>query len=136
MQPRGATARLSLDFLRTQYNVLASRWALSSTFSGNRSVSPHTGRLLLTDSPNAFACSHEFNSRPVGRTTRLGMSYLRDVLRVLRLPYVSSPFNLADLGTKHPSGRRIVDSANSTNIISICSLSRKELKSVLHFPPQ
>ena len=87
----------------------------------------------MKDSANAFACSHEFNSRSVGRTTRLGMAYLRDILHVLCLPYVSAPFNLADLGTKFPSDRRIMDSANALNRIAIRFLSRKELKTVVYF---
>ena len=85
----------------------------------------HIRCLLLTDSANAFACSREFNSRSVDRTTRLGMAYLMDILNVICLSYVSSPFNLADLGAKHPTDRKIADVANSPNEISIAPLAEK-----------
>ena len=42
--------------------------------------------LLLNGSPSAFAASHDTNSRALGRTTRLNLSYLRDHLSLISFP--------------------------------------------------
>ena len=95
--------------------------------------SSSVGCLLLTDLANAFARSREFDSRSVDRTTRLGMAYLRGILHILCLSYVSALFNLADLGAKFPTDRRPVGRVNLGNSMSIGFLSRKELKAILYF---
>ena len=92
--------------------------------------------LLLTDSANAFAISHEYNSRSTDRTTRLGMAYLRDITHCICISYLSAPFNLADQGAKFPHDRTIADDANMRNVIVIGFLSRKDLKSTMHLIPK
>ena len=88
--------------------------------------------LLLTDSANAFSSAHEYNSRATERTARLGLAYLRDILHLLCVSYLSAPFNISDIGTKYPHDRDILDKMNSANRVIIGFLSRKDLKSLVY----
>ena len=88
--------------------------------------------LLLTDSPNAFAASHETNSRALERTTRLNLHYLRDHLSLISFSFVSAGFNLADTGTKQHSTSWLRFECCKTNRCRIGFLSRKDLKSLVH----
>ena len=118
---------LRFDFLRSQFQVFAS--------SSLDSESQKIYCFLVTDSANAFAASREFNARALEKTTRLGMAYLRDVLHLLCLSYISAPFNIADLGTKLKSSLVLFGKIISGNRFVLGFISRKELKSLIYLFP-
>ena len=84
---------------------------------------------VLTESANACASSHEYNSRPTARTARLGMAYSRCILRYICISYFPDPTSPPDQGAKyhrdrHPPGRAIAE-----NRIVIGLLRRMDMES-------
>ena len=118
---------LPLSSLRSAYQ---SFFTYSGLISGSR-----IHCLLLTDSSDAFAASHETNSRSLGRTARLNLHYLRDhlgIIIIISFSFVSAGFKIADAGTKQHSSSRLWSECCKTNRCRIGLLSGKDTKSLVH----
>ena len=84
--------------------------------------------LLLTDCSNAYQARRQIQFKGDCRMTKIHLSFLRDLVGLINLPYATSGFNISDTGTKLPSNVRLFYKLASDNRSIIAFLSRQEYR--------
>ena len=87
--------------------------------------------LLLTDSANSFSASHQCNLRTSDRSTRLHLSYIRDLLNVVGFSYATYAFDVADFCTKENGNLDIRRGQIEQNMLQLGFLTRTKFKTMV-----
>ena len=66
--------------------------------------------------------------------TKIHLSFLRDLMGVLNLPYVTDGYNMADAGAKAGNNSHLSYELASTNRFAIAFLPRQELQALRSSP--
>ena len=84
--------------------------------------------LLLTDCSNAYQACQQMQYRCECRMTKIHLSFLRDLMNILNLSYVTGSYNIADTGTKLKNNAALFYRLSLSNRFTIAFLSRREYK--------
>ena len=90
--------------------------------------------LLLTDCINAYQACQQMQFKSELRMAKIHLSFLRDLMGLLNLSYVTAWYNVADTGAKMESNSHVFYALGRPNRFAISFLPRQEFNSTRASP--